>query len=223
MPRPITLEDALGRLLPSCSTYSLVSISDDHKVRIPQDMIPATAVPKRQREFAAGRVAASNALLLSGKSDYFPTIGELRQPVWPRGFTGSISHDSEIAAAVTARESLLKGIGLDIESVHLPDKSIRGQIMTAYEAELWAEQCDGNEDAATMMVFSYKEAIFKCVYPLTGVFLEFLDVIVEPPCTQPIARCSDSGHPANALVEKIVGRAVLCGERVLTACWIRND
>jgi len=217
------LEDALGNLVPSCSTYSAVTVSGEHLQRLPNDLIPAAAVPKRQREFAAGRVAASNALSRAGITDYFPAIGEMRQPIWPDGFVGSISHDNDIAIAVVAPASELIGLGLDVESVHLPDSSIRSQIMSTLEGALWAEHCGGDKDAAAMMVFSYKEAIFKCAYPVTGVFLEFLDVVVKPGCASPIARCCRLVHPANSIVEDIVGDISLCGERVLTACWIENS
>lgn len=217
------IEDTLVSLLPSASTYSLTAISEDYRARIPKGMISAAAVPKRQREFAAGRVAASNALLLAGNSGCFPEVGESRQPVWPPGFTGSISHDNEIAVAVTAPLSEVKGFGIDIESAHLPDKSIRTRIMSTLEQDLWSEHSDHDEDTTTMMVFSYKEAIFKCVYPLTGIFLEFLDVVVAPPRTLPVARCANADHPASSIVEKVVGSVVLCGERVLTVCWLAND
>jgi len=214
------LDDALGRLLPGCLTYSIVEISDDHVRRIPEALIPASAVPKRQREFAAGRVAASTALTLAGQPDAYPSVGDARQPIWPRGFTGSITHDNEIAVAVVAPQSEVRSVGLDIESVHLPDRAMRKQIMTPAEQDLWADQRNHDEDVTTMMNFSYKEAIFKCVYPLTGEFLEFTDVIVMPPHTSPIARCADSGQPASSLVERVAGEIALSGERVLSACWL---
>ena len=50
------------------------------------------AIDKRQREFAAGRRAGRSALAAVGALNAEIPRAEDRSPVWPDGFTGSISH-----------------------------------------------------------------------------------------------------------------------------------
>ncbi|MEO9111197.1 MAG: hypothetical protein ABI387_00960, partial [Lacunisphaera sp.] len=74
------------------------------------------AVEKRQREFAAGRLAAKVALekldAVAGEVALAPgatitataiPIGADRSPTWPPGIAGSITHTAEVAACVVAR------------------------------------------------------------------------------------------------------------------------
>ena len=96
-----------------------------------------------------------------------------RHPIWPAGITGSITHDSEFAAAIAAPADRFGGIGIDIEpSVPLaPDlHSLVGQ------PEEWASS--SNFAFYDKALFSIKEAVFKAVYPRDGIFLDFHDVTV---------------------------------------------
>ena len=67
---------------------------------------------KRKTEHLAGRIAAVYALREYGYK-CVPAIGELRQPVWPAGVYGSISHYGTSALAVVSRQP----IGIDIEEI----------------------------------------------------------------------------------------------------------
>src|SRR4051794_27548381 len=81
-----------------------------------EEMLMATAVEKRRREFFAGRIYARQGLLELGQKPV-PILPKLsRAPSWPEGFVGSISHCDSVCAAVVGRSSKFHAIGLDIES-----------------------------------------------------------------------------------------------------------
>ncbi|EAO5999550.1 enterobactin synthase subunit EntD [Salmonella enterica subsp. arizonae str. CFSAN000560] len=67
---------------------------------------------KRKAEHLAGRIAAVHALREVGVRAV-PDIGEKRQPLWPDGLFGSISHCASTALAVISRQR----VGIDIEKI----------------------------------------------------------------------------------------------------------
>jgi 4'-phosphopantetheinyl transferase EntD len=78
----------------------------------------ATAVKKRRHEFAAGRNCARRALAKLGWPDFPVLSGPNREPLWPPGVLGSITHCHGYCAAVAAPLAELKGIlgiGIDAE------------------------------------------------------------------------------------------------------------
>ncbi|MEX2466343.1 MAG: hypothetical protein WD995_05500, partial [Gemmatimonadota bacterium] len=118
------IEAALGEILPAGAAVavwsglpggaqeaeSLLGPTEREAVR--------NAVPKRRIEFARGRHCARAALVRAGWDRGFVEIpvGAERQPVWPAGFTGSITHcDGLVAAVATRLGPNLTAIGLDAE------------------------------------------------------------------------------------------------------------
>ncbi len=67
---------------------------------------------KRKAEHLAGRIAAVHALCGIGIRTV-PGIGDKRQPLWPDGVFGSISHCASTALAVISRQR----VGVDIEKI----------------------------------------------------------------------------------------------------------
>ncbi|SUH17063.1 phosphopantetheinyltransferase component of enterobactin synthase multienzyme complex [Salmonella enterica subsp. enterica] len=67
---------------------------------------------KRKAEHLAGRIAAVHALREVGVRAV-PGIGDKRQPLWPDGLFGSISHCATTALAVISRQR----VGIDIEKI----------------------------------------------------------------------------------------------------------
>ena len=138
------------------------------------------AVPKRVQEFAAGRACARRALAEVGIDDFVLHMAPDRRPLWPDSVIGSITHTTGFCAAVAARRSHLMAIGIDSEVVGKasPDiwSTICGPEETAWHSSLSAHQ----QAAAVTLLFSAKEAFYKCQYPLTGEWLDFHDLYVEP-------------------------------------------
>lgn len=140
------------------------------------------AVLKRQCEYLAGRFCARESLqrfaLEQGLTLESMKVGtgKSREPLWPQGVIGSISHSSQFAIAmVSCSASSYLGLGVDIEEQMKPDLALRlcDQIMSERERSQFnclSKMCF--EDFVTL-TFSAKEALFKALFPMLGVYLEF--------------------------------------------------
>lgn len=96
----------------------------------------ARAGRKRKAEHLAGRIAAVHALREWGHKNV-PGIGEQRQPLWPHGLFGSISHGATTALAVVSRQP----VGVDIETIFTPQTAVElaSSIVTETEKFDWQE------------------------------------------------------------------------------------
>ncbi|MCG8015034.1 MAG: 4'-phosphopantetheinyl transferase superfamily protein [Candidatus Thiodiazotropha sp. 'RUGA'] len=163
----------LAELFPSCA---IVVTADQAMWTTPlcdeEEKLIETAVEKRQQEFRAGRHAAHQALdQLS--APWQPLLrNEKRQPLWPTGFVGSISHCRGECVAVCAKAAELASLGIDVEPLEPLPKGVDQYIHTA-------------DDHATMqadntlperLIFSAKESLYKCFYPLIGEHMGFQSV-----------------------------------------------
>ncbi|MDJ0994007.1 MAG: 4'-phosphopantetheinyl transferase superfamily protein [Dinoroseobacter sp.] len=152
---------------------------DELNISFPQEI--KTAVLKRKSEFLAGRIQAQRAFSLLGSTETHVEIGPHRQPIWPLGFNGSISHsDRSAVALVAALPNLL--IGVDIEKLipqHVAE-SIAQQILSPRESRLIAASRKDYYRNLTI-VYSAKETLFKALYPWCGNFLGFEDLELSGP------------------------------------------
>jgi 4'-phosphopantetheinyl transferase EntD len=163
----------------------------------------AGAVPARRAEFAAGRACAREALAGLGVIGFPLLSGAAREPLWPPGIVGSITHCDGYCAAAVAPSGQLLGLGIDAELNTVLDAELRRRI--GRDSEFAAVgpaapvdgRVDGRVDAvvdAAVLVFSAKEAFFKAWYPHTRIWLELLDVRVHVD----ISGSSFAVHPASA-------------------------
>ena len=138
----------------------------------------AKAVPKRQREFARGRVNARQALGELGVAGVSLLVGSMREPLWPDGIVGSITHDNRLCVVAVARGEKYAGLGVDIEPDAPLEPEVAARIWSPAEAEQAARRTDMTPALASRLVFSAKEAFYKCQFPLTRTFLGFMEVSV---------------------------------------------
>ena len=133
-----------------------------------------SSVKKRRAEFLAGRVAAVSALRLMGENTSEIPIGEHRNPVWPTGITGSITHNSNTALAIVANKTDAKFVGIDCEDILSLDvaESINNMILTANELS-YLKESDIDINFFCTLIFSAKESLFKAMYPYIHRYLEF--------------------------------------------------
>lgn len=130
----------------------------------------ARAIPKRRAEFAAGRRAARAALVALGMAETAIPAGAARQPLWPDGVAGAITHDRGLALAAVTREG---GIGIDLtEAAALPGDTRRTILPHAAEA--------GLDPLAARAGFSAKESLFKALFPVVGTHFGFSAALVRP-------------------------------------------
>ncbi len=135
--------------------------------------------PKRIADFAAGRLCARRALELLGIAGFFIAINPDRSPRWPAGVVGSITHTHGYACAVAAFETAVLGIGIDAESIGRVEPRLDRLIFTEREsADLTRFDAADRARAATV-IFSAKEAFYKCQYPRTLRWLDFTDAWIE--------------------------------------------
>ena len=171
----------------------------------------ANAVPKRRREFIAGRNLARTALTKLGITAGPIPRNQDRTPAWPVGVRGSISHtDKHVAVALTTSSGLL-GVGIDIEPAGGVDSELRDIIVA-----------DGKESTMDdTQLFSAKEAIFKALFPICGEFLEFKDVSVVLAESDGSFTATTDGRLASAeVLRKGSGKILTTCGLVIAVFWI---
>lgn len=175
----------------------------------------ARAVPSRRREFARGRACARDALAALGGPRASIAVGRSREPLWPSGFVGSITHCEGLVAAVAAVRDSVVCIGLDAELAKPLPAEIREHVLHP------AERSRHSPPTLETVIFSAKESIHKALFPLEGVSLDFLDVRLEIDAATGIfaARAVPEARSRSRHLEDLVGRFVTGRHHVVTACW----
>ncbi len=158
---------------------------------------PAVA-DRRRQAFRLGRAAAHAALRTLGRDDGPVLPGPGREPRWPPGIVGSISHTAELGVALAGRGSETDGVGIDVEARrHAPE--LADQVPRP-EERAWLDRIDpaGRADAE-LALFSAKESIFKAFYPRVGTLFGFEAASLQPSGQGYSARLVadlDPGYPA---------------------------
>jgi 4'-phosphopantetheinyl transferase EntD len=177
---PAALSTRLGSLFPPGAVAANLREAGDPALLLPAEAVHvARAVPKRVQEFAAGRLCARRALAEFGIVDFAIKVADDRRPVWPDSFVGSITHTAGFAAAVVAERRSLAAQGLDSEVVGDVDAKLWPSICMPTETAWIASLPASEQAAAVTLIFSAKEAFYKCQYALVGERLNFHDVSVE--------------------------------------------
>lgn len=158
----------------------LAAYTEEWDVNLPERL--AQAVPKRKLEFLAGRYCARRAIAGLGLANTGEIpIGEKREPLWPAGLIGSITHSKGFASAVVASNQQLAGIGIDSEQLIAERTAANVSSHILVESEFYEanrELVDSAREYLTL-IFSAKESIFKCLYPQVQQYFDFRDAEVE--------------------------------------------
>jgi 4'-phosphopantetheinyl transferase EntD len=131
------------------------------------------AIEKRQREFRAGRHAAHAALARLNAPDLPLLRGERREPLWPAGYVGSIAHCRDLCVAACAKCDDLAGLGIDVEPLDPLPHGVDRYIHTEAEAAFVADHSGIHPER---LIFSAKESLYKCYYPLVQRYFGFQSV-----------------------------------------------
>lgn len=134
------------------------------------------ALPKRIQEFAAGRLCARRALKELGFADFPLTAGSDRRPQWPSSIVGSITHTHGFSGAVAAERRRFRAIGVDVETTGSVVPELWPHICTSAEASWLDALAETERGKFAALIFSAKEAFYKCQYGVTGQWLEFHDI-----------------------------------------------
>jgi 4'-phosphopantetheinyl transferase EntD len=183
----------------------------DPSTLLPDELaLVSSAVDSRQREFAAGRLLARRLLSELGVAGSCAVLrGAEREPLWPDGIVGSITHKRGWAAVALARTSVVYAVGCDLEEDEPLGEDLWRRVLTPAEQRWLKQQANGGQLAK--VCFSAKECFYKAQFSLTRQWLGFLDVELSmQPGTQPSVAGSFVVEPRCAL-PALDGRGALTG------------
>src|SRR6202789_3916707 len=146
---------------------------------VPGNLTPAEArlvsasVEKRVVDFRAAIFYARSALAGLGHPPAEILAGSQREPRWPTGIIGSISHCAGYCGAVAARANHLKFIGLEIELSGPLELDLVHYVCTKLDVE---NNRDFDQTIMPKIIFCVKESVYKAYFPQTKCYLDFLDV-----------------------------------------------
>jgi 4'-phosphopantetheinyl transferase EntD len=177
---PARLSSSLDSLFPPGTVAAELRGPGDPELLLPAEAVfVGRAVPKRVQEFAAGRLCARRALADFGIVDFPIKVADDRQPLWPDTMVGSITHTAGFCAAVVAERRCAVALGLDSEVVGDVTAKIWHSICVPLETA-WVRSLPASERAAAVtLIFSAKEAFYKCQYPIVRERLGFHDARVQ--------------------------------------------
>lgn len=134
----------------------------------------AGASPGRQEEFRSVRTCARRALGRLGLPPVPLLPAERGAPGWPDGVVGSMTHCPGYRAAAAARSGPLLALGVDAEpDLPLADRVLARIALTEERDQVAELQRSHTDHAWDRLLFSAKECVYKCWFPLTGRWLGF--------------------------------------------------
>jgi Phosphopantetheinyl transferase component of siderophore synthetase len=156
-------------------------------ILLPSDI--KRSVPKRRIEYLAGRYCTARCLAALGFSGHNVSTGAMREPIWPSGVLGSISHDNNIAISAVASCGDLMALGLDLEAEISIDtvRQIRNQVLSGSELEL-ARSLPMSEAQIFTLFFSLKETFFKAAFPDVRKYFDFDSILINSISVKPQQR-----------------------------------
>jgi 4'-phosphopantetheinyl transferase EntD len=129
---------------------------------------------KRRRDFNLGRAAARRALEKVGFPVVTPVLrGEHREPLWPVGIVGSISHSSGVGVAAVAWQKDVAALGVDIQLI---EERYTDELIARFadpDEFDWVRSDPARRTERAVKLFSAKESVFKALYPLRKVWFAF--------------------------------------------------
>ena len=214
----------LRHLLPRDVVVAEVwNVSDAFPIYPEEARCVATASAHRVREFSAGRYCARIALNELGIRDFPLLLGADRSPSWPDSAIGSITHAADYCGVAVGKREQFVGIGVDAEVVtdvlHTlgATHSDRWRQIFTDEEENFLKALPVHERANMMaVIFSAKEAFYKCQYCVTRQFMDFSAVHIRVSKECFVARLVVQSE-SSKITPDCVGRFILCRGIVLTA------
>ena len=188
------------------------------------DYADARAMGARRRlEFVLGRACAREALARHDIHDWPLLPTTQRDPRWPDGIAGSISHCGGACVAAVVATARWPGVGIDIEALDRVDERIAARICSARELRRLRCGRASIDRAALCRVFSAKETAFKAVFPLLRRPFDFTDIEVRFDAAQTRFRAGAPDPMLDRVLRRVRGRCATGAVFVLTAAIVRRD
>ena len=144
------------------------ALLDDELASIPSMLVEG------RRASGAARIVARRLLDRFGHARCAIPRGAHGEPLWPAGMTGSLAHDDEFAVAAVGMAQDVGAIGVDIEPAMPLPHDLIDLVVTPWELSRVPD-----DRLVGRLLFVAKEAVYKAVFPLDRVFLEFQDIDVD--------------------------------------------
>lgn len=130
--------------------------------------------PSALRASGAVRTIARELLEIHGMGGVAIPRGAAGAPIWPDGLVGSLAHDDQMAVAAVASSKLFRLLGIDVEmAAPLPDELAPMVLLPDDQAG------SAFPNLAGRLLFAAKEAVYKAVFPLDGIILNYDDITVN--------------------------------------------
>jgi len=152
---------------------------------LPADI--AASVPRRRLSFIGGRLCAEHALRRLGAGAAVGR-GAQREPLWPAGVLGTITHTDATACALVApaeragRTDARYGLGIDSQTI-VDDAGLEAVLSVcctpAERGPLLDRFPAAERGLAGTLVFALKEAFYKAVHPTVQRFVDFDELDVQ--------------------------------------------
>jgi len=173
-------KQALTSMFPDSVAVNITAFRNTHGQLFPEEEeCIQYAHTLRQEEFRVGRICARELLCSFGHGNTPLVMGSDRAPIWPGDVVGSISHTNTLCTAVVAHKADIQSIGIDIAQCEALDETLYDVILTEKEISWLTSLPYGIQKETATLIFSAKEAFYKCQYTLTHRWLDFLDVEVD--------------------------------------------
>jgi 4'-phosphopantetheinyl transferase EntD len=176
----VALERALDRLgdeLPDLGIvvgHRLIAAGDEQALDDAEARSIASMVVAVRRASGTARLVARDLMARFGHRGCAVPKTASGAPAWPAGLIGSLAHDERVAVAAVALRRSVAALGIDVEPASpLPDEVLE---LVATERE---RPVVAGEPLRARLLFAAKEAVYKAVYPLDGLFLDFHDITVD--------------------------------------------
>ena len=178
----------------------------------------------RKEHYRSGRICAGEVLSKLG------TLGQpvlrdpqTREPLWPEGISGAITHSGKWAAAAAGKTSDVLGIGIDLEDLERQVDSRISRHVCIPEEQKWLQECGEDFlERNLKIIFSAKESIFKAFFPYTRTYLHFHDarILMEQTFFQKSKSDSLSKKEKNSKPEKFEFVYLLLNDKVISQTGI---
>ncbi len=152
-----------------------------YQATLPPEEATLTAgmVIGRRREFTAGRAAARAALAQLNGPVAPILLDRRRVPLWPAGYVGSITHCPGYTGAAVVRCTDASALGVDVEVAEPLPAELVADICSDAELLRGARPALLPEWLWPRLVFSAKECVFKCCFPVARLELDFQEVRIS--------------------------------------------
>jgi 4'-phosphopantetheinyl transferase EntD len=197
---------ALARLVPAgvLIGHRRIAVGDEHALLLAEAAPLATCVLKVRRQSGAARIVARRLLKALGEPDTALPRSASGPPVWPFGIVGSIAHDDEVAVATVVRSGYLRSLGIDVEPAEALPRELVSIVATPTERARYRTAV-----LESRILFCAKEAVFKALYPLCGVFVGFHDIEINLDAGSARVRDAHSARISFTEAPRVVALAVI--------------